>query len=368
MMAEDEDGVRPDPSAASVSASGEVAIPRVRRRLKWSRRVVTRTLGILSLLGLIGLLIFAGQAKGVTFIQLASLAVWGLTLGAVIALGAIGLTLVYGILRFANFAHGDLMTVGAYIAFLFVGTVLPRGESLTPFSFGWEFLVALPLAMIVTVLVALALEKLIYGPLRRRGSSSAILAMAALGAAFLIRSLVYIIWGGDFHTYYMGIRRALTLPGGIRIRYDQLIILALALLFVFFIYLFLERTKLGKAMRATADNPELARVTGIDVGRVIFWTWALGAAMAAVGGVLLGLDSQVRPEMGWFFLLPLFAAVILGGIGNPYGALAGGLIIGMVQQISTAFLNPAYKPAVAFIVMIIILLIRPQGIFGGKEH
>lgn len=364
-MAEDEKGVGPDPSAA---ASASVAIPPVRQRVRVSRRAVTRILGILSLIGLVILLIFAGQAKGVTLIQLASLTVWGLILGAVIALGAIGLTLVYGILRFANFAHGDLMTVGAYITLLFVGTILPQGARLAPFSFGWEFLVALPLAMLGTVMVALTLERLIYAPLRRRGSSPAILAMAALGAAFVTRSVVYIIWGGDFHTYYMGIRQVLTLPLGIRIRYDQLIILALALAFVLLIYLFLERTKLGKAMRATADNPELARVTGIDVGRVIFWTWALGAAMAAVGGVLLGLDSQVRPEMGWFFLLPLFAAVILGGIGNPYGALAGGLIIGVIQQVSTAFLNPAYKPAVAFIVMVIILLIRPQGLFGGRER
>lgn len=363
-MAKGEKGVGADPSGTS---SASVALPRV-RRARWSRRAVMQALGVLSLLGLVILLVFAGQAKGVTFIRLASLAVWGTILGAVIALGAIGLSLVYGILRFANFAHGDLMTVGAYISLLFVGTILPRGARLAPFSFGWEFLAALPLAMIVTVLVALAIEKIIYGPLRRRGSSPAILAMAALGAAFFIRSVVYIIWGGDFHTYYTGIRQVLTLPGGIRVRYDQLIILALALLFVFLIYLFLERTKLGKAMRATADNPELARVTGIDVGRVIFWTWAIGSAMAAVGGVLLGLDSQVRPEMGWFFLLPLFAAVILGGIGNPYGALAGGLIIGMIQQVSTAFLNPAYKPAVAFIVMIILLLVRPQGLFGGRER
>ena len=323
---------------------------------------------LLGLIGLIILLIFIGQARHVTLAQLASLTVWGLILGAIIALGAIGLTLVYGILRFANFAHGDLMTVGAYIALLFIVTVFPHSPRLAPFSFGWEFLAALPLAMIGTVAVALVLERLIFAPLRRHGSSPVILAMAALGAAFLTRSFVYIIWGSDFYFYYRGIRQVLTLPLGVRIRYDQLIVLAMALLFVVLIYLFLERTKLGKAMRATADNPELARVTGIDVGRVIFWTWALGTAMAAVGGVLLGLDSQVRPEMGWLVLLPLFAAVILGGIGNPYGALVGGLIIGVIQQVSTAFLNPAYKPAVAFIVMIIILLVRPQGIFGGRER
>lgn len=354
-------------SDSPASEVASVALPRVGRR-PWWRLGIGQVLVVLSLVGLIILLIFVGQAKHVTLAQLASLTVWGLILGAIIALGAIGITLVYGILKFANFSHGDLMTIGAYIALLFVATVFPHGPRFAPFSFGWEFLAALPLAMIITVALALSLEKTIYAPLRRHGSSPVILAMASLGAAFLVRSLVYIVWGGDFYFYYRGIRQVLTLPLGVRIRYDQLIILALALLFVVLIYLFLERTKLGKAMRATADNPDLARVTGIDVGKVIFWTWALGSAMAAVGGALLGLDSQVRPEMGWLILLPLFAAVILGGIGNPYGALLGGLIIGVVQQISTAFLNPAYKPAVAFVVMIIILLVRPQGIFGGKER
>ncbi len=354
-------------TTSSGSGAATLALPRPGRR-PWWRLSVGQVLAILGVAGLIILLVFLGQARHVTFTRLASLTIWGLILGAIIALGAIGLTLVYGILRFANFAHGDLMTIGAYIALLFVSTVFPHGPRLAPFSFGWEFLAALPLAMIGTVAVALLLEKAIYGPLRRRGSSPVILAMAALGAAFLTRSLVYIIWGGDFYFYYRGIRQVLTLPMGIRIRYDQLIILALALMFVVLIYLFLERTKLGKAMRATADNPDLARVTGIDVGKVIFWTWAIGSAMAAVGGALLGLDSQVRPEMGWLILLPLFAAVILGGIGNPYGALIGGLIIGVIQQISTAFLNPAYKPAVAFVIMIIILLVRPQGIFGGRER
>lgn len=329
---------------------------------RWS---LFRILMALALIGVIVLLIFVGQAKQVTFVRLVTLTVWGLILGAIIALGAIGLTLVFGILNFANFAHGDLLTVGAYFALLFMSSVLPQGTRLAPFSFGWEFLVALPLACGGTIMVALILERLIFAPLRHHGSSPIILAMASIGAAFLIRSSVYIIWGGDFHFYYRGIRQVITLPLGIRIRYDQLLILLLAVILVGFLYIFLERTKLGKAMRATADNPELARVTGIDVRRVIFWTWAIGSGMAAVGGVLLGLDSQLRPEMGWFILLPLFAAVILGGIGNPYGALAGGLIIGAVQQVSTAFLNPAYKPAVAFVVMILILLIRPQGLFGG---
>jgi branched-chain amino acid transport system permease protein len=136
---------------------------------------------------------------------------------------------------------------------------------------------------------------------------------------------------------------------------------------VVLLHLYLQKTKMGKAMRATADNMELALVSGIDTERVIILTWGIGGGLAAAGGILYGIDVQVHAYMGWNFLIPLFAATILGTIGNVYGALVGGLIIGIIQQISTAFLLPTYKPAVAFMVMIIILLVRPKGIFGGKR-
>ena len=165
--------------------------------------------------------------------------------------------------------------------------------------------------------------------------------------------------------YSQALRPAWELPMGIRLKPDQVFILVMALLLVLLLYLFLQRTKLGKAMRATADNPQLAWVCGIDTGRVTAWTWVLGAALAAAAGVLYGIDAQLRPDMGWSFLLPLFAAVILGGIGSPLGALAGGIILGVVQQVSTAFLLPTYKPAVAFLLLIVILFIRPRGLFGG---
>jgi branched-subunit amino acid ABC-type transport system permease component len=130
------------------------------------------------------------------------------------------------------------------------------------------------------------------------------------------------------------------------------------------VYLLLERTRMGKAMRATADNPELAQVRGINTEKVIAWTWIMGGALAAAGGAMYGLSSQLRPEMGFWLLLPMFAAVIMGGIGNPYGALAGALIIGIAHQLSSAFINPTYGPGVAFILMVITLLVRPQGLFG----
>jgi branched-chain amino acid transport system permease protein len=297
------------------------------------------------------------------------LIVYGVILGSIIALGAIGLTLLYGILRFAHFAHGDLMTLGAYVVLLLNLGLLPAlgvpEWKLGSLSFGWRMLGSLVLAMGVTAAVALLIDRLLYHPLRSRKSSPAILAMASLGMSFIVRSLIYIIWGPQFLFYSQELRPAWELPLDVRIRPDQVFILVMVSLLVLLLYLFLQRTKLGKAMRATADNQQLALVCGIDTERVIAWTWTLGAALAAAAGVLYGIDAQLRPDMGWSFLLPLFAAVILGGIGSPLGALVGGVILGVVQQVSTAFLLPTYKPAVAFLVLIILLLVRPRGLFGG---
>jgi branched-chain amino acid transport system permease protein/neutral amino acid transport system permease protein len=263
------------------------------------------------------------------------LIVYGIVLGSITALGAIGLTLVYGILRFANFAHGDLMTAGAFIAFFLVTGLFPwlgiPDTTFGPLSFGWRMALAFPISMACVAVVSILLDRILYRPLRLKRSPSVILAMSALGASFIIRIL--------------------------------LVVLALVIL----LYLFLQRTKMGKAMRATADNMELARVSGIDTERVIIWTWGIGGALAAAGGMLYGIDVQLHPGMGWHFLLPLFAATILGGIGNMYGALVGALVMGVAQQVSTAYLLPTYKPAVAFMVMILILLVRPQGIFGGRR-
>jgi branched-chain amino acid transport system permease protein/neutral amino acid transport system permease protein len=297
------------------------------------------------------------------------LIVYGVVLGSIIALGAIGLTLLYGILRFAHFAHGDLMTLGAYLVLLLNAELLPAAgipeRRWGPLSFGWRMLGSLVVSMGVTALVALVIDRLLYAPLRSRKSSPVILAMASLGMALILRSLIYIIWGPQFLFYSQELRPAWELPLGVRLKPDQVCILVLALVLVLLLYLFLQRTRLGKAMRATADNPQLAWVCGIDTGRVTAWTWVIGAALASAAGVLYGLDAQLRPDMGWSFLLPLFAAVILGGIGSPLGALVGGIILGVAQQVSTAFLLPTYKPAVAFLLLIILLFVRPRGLFGG---
>ncbi|WP_324717193.1 branched-chain amino acid ABC transporter permease [Carboxydochorda subterranea] len=297
---------------------------------------------------------------------MASLLAWGVMLGGILALGGVGLSLVYGVLRFATFAHGDLMTVGAYLVATILPALPPMGR-VGPFSFGWEFLVALALAMPLTGMVALAMDRAFYRPLRRRQASPLILAMASLGVAFLLRSLVYLGWGADFRFYYPGrARPSVLLPLGVRLRPDQLFILGVTVVLVVLMYLLLERTRAGKAMRATADNPALARVSGIDTERVAAWTWLVSGALAAAAGAMLALDSQLRPEMGWFLLLSLFAAVVLGGLGKVYAALAGGLVMGVVQQVATAFLNPAYGPAVGFVVLAALLVFKPEGLLGGR--
>jgi branched-chain amino acid transport system permease protein/neutral amino acid transport system permease protein len=300
------------------------------------------------------------------------LIVYGIVFGSIISLGAIGLTLVFGIIRFANFAHGDLMTLGAYIALFMVSGVLAWiGVPDTNFgslSFGWRLLIAFPVSMLAVAGIAIALDRILYRKLRAKKSHAVILAMSSLGAAFILRMLVLIFWGADSLFYRPGmLRHAIQLPMGIKIRPDQILILILVFCLVALLHLYLQKTKMGKAMRATADNMDLALVSGIDTERVIILTWGIGGALAAAGGILYGVDVQVHAYMGWNFLIPLFAATILGTIGNIYGALVGGLVIGIIQQVSTAFLLPTYKPAVAFMVMIIILLVRPKGIFGGKQ-
>jgi branched-chain amino acid transport system permease protein/neutral amino acid transport system permease protein len=299
------------------------------------------------------------------------LVVYGIVLGSIIALGAIGLSLVYGIVRFANFAHGEFMTLGAYFALFVVSILLPwigfPDSRFGPLSFGWRMVIAFPLAMAFVAFIAILFDRILYKKLRAKKSGAVILAMASLGASFIARMSILIIWGADYVFFRPGVMRpALYLPLGIKIRPDEIVIFFTAIFLVILLHLFLKKTKMGKAMRATADNTDLALVTGIDTEHIIIWTWAIGGALAAAGGILYGIDVQLHPGMGWAFLIPIFAATILGTIGNIYGALVGGFVIGIAQQVSTAFLPPTYKLAVAFMIMVLILLVRPQGLFGKE--
>jgi branched-chain amino acid transport system permease protein/neutral amino acid transport system permease protein len=296
--------------------------------------------------------------------------VYGIILGSIIALGALGITIISRVANMSNFAHGDFMTVGAYVALVVNGTLLSGvgvlQQKIGPLSFGVGLLLAFVPAAIVVAGLAIFLDQRVYRPLRARRASPILLAMVSMGLAFAVRGVIYIIWGPDFHFYFGGIRRMLFLPGGIKIRPDELFIVAVAWILVALTYLFLGRTRTGKALRAVADNPDLARVAGIGTERMIVWAWGISGGLAAAAGILFGVEAQLRPEMGWIFLLPLFAAVTLGGIGSMEGALVGGLVLGIAQQVSTAFLLPSYKPAVAFIIMVAVLLVKPEGIFGRR--
>jgi branched-chain amino acid transport system permease protein/neutral amino acid transport system permease protein len=298
------------------------------------------------------------------------LIVYGIILGSVIALGALGITLISRVAGMSNFAHGDFMTVGAYVAFVVYGTLLaPIGvlqQKMGPLSFGLGLLLAAIPAALIAAGLAIFLDRRVYRPLRARRAAPILLAMVSMGLAFAVRGVIYIIWGPDFHFYFKGIRRMLFLPMGIKVRPDEIFVMVVAWALVALTYVFLSRTKMGKALRAVADNPGLAEIAGISTERMIGWAWGISGALAAVAGILYGIQAQLKPEMGWTFLLPLFAAVTLGGIGSMAGALVGALVMGIAQQVSTAYLLPSYKPAVAFIIMVAVLLVKPEGIFGRR--
>lgn len=296
----------------------------------------------------------------------------GLVVGSTIALGAVGVTLTYSILRFANFAHGELLAWGAYLALTALTgftAVLGPMQPLGPFSFGWPLVAALLVAAPLTAGLALLVDRALFARLRGKGAIT--LVIASFGAALALRNLLLFVYGGVPEYYTREIPIALRLLprdvlGGVRITADQLFVLALAVTCVLALHLFLTRTTLGKAMRAVSGNPELARVSGIDIDAVMRWTWAVGAALACIAGIAAGLTVQLRPQIGFDLLLPLFAAAILGGIGSVGGAVIGGLIVGLAESLSVPLWGAEYRAATAFLVLIAILLVRPTGLFGEK--
>lgn len=295
----------------------------------------------------------------------------GLVAGSMIGLGAVGITLTYSILRFANFAHGELISWGAYFAFATAGALGALFSGLTspigPFSFGW----ALPLATLVAVAfnggLALLLDWLLFGRLRRQRSTIIILVMASFGAALTLRSLLEFIFTSSPAYYSKALQMALPLGGGIRATPDQLLSLAVAAVLVVAVHLLLTRSAIGRSMRAVSENPQLAGVVGIEVRQVIRVVWLLGAGLAAIAGVTAGLLVQIRPQMGFDLLLPLFAAAILGGIGSVPGAMIAGLIVGFSEALAVQLIGAEWRAAVAFVILVAVLLMRPQGLFGRTE-
>ncbi len=297
------------------------------------------------------------------------LTIYGIVLGSIIALGSVGLTLIWGITDLFNCAHGDQITVGAYSAFIFTSLFsklnILQGK-VGPFSFNWGIVIAFIPAIIISIALAILIDRWVYKPLRKAGVHSITGFIASIGVAWVLRGLIYIIWGADFHFYTQGLRPTIVFSNGVKFRVDEIFIVIVSWLSVALVYLFLNKTKKGKALRALADNHNLARISGINTENMLIWAWGIAGLLIAIAGVLYGIETQLRPEMGWIFLMPLFAAVILGGQGSITGALVGGLILGLAQQLSTAWLEPSYKPAVAFIIMILVLIIRPRGILGRR--
>ena len=283
--------------------------------------------------------------------QLPQLLVNGITLGSIIALAAVGLTLTYGILKLANFAHGDFMTLGAYLTLV----VVQLGVNIWP---------AMVVGALLTVALMVLCEKLLWAPMRDRKTTPTTLIVISIGLALVIRNGIIFIWGGSNQPYGLPIPDPQKILG-VNVGFYNIIVVILAIVAIAALHLLLQRTKIGKAMRAVADNVDLARVTGIDVERVVLWTWIIAGSLTALGGGLYGLITDPRPNMGWFLILPMFAAVILGGIGNPYGAIAGAMVIGIAQEVSVPLLGGEYKLAVALLLMVLVLLLRPQGIFKG---
>jgi branched-chain amino acid transport system permease protein len=286
--------------------------------------------------------------------DVAQTALNGLTNGSIYALGAVGLTLVYGILRLVNFAHGDYLTFGAYMAYLVNVT--------------WD----LPLvagvffAMAATALLGVFVERVMWRPMRAKGAGFLQLILMSIGLAFVIRSAIQWFWGTEIRTLNVDITSTVTFLG-LRIGRTELIVVIVGIAVLLAVGLMLRYSLLGKQMRALADDLDLAETAGIDTRRVILYTWLFAGGLAGLAGVLSGELANLTPELGFGLLLPIFAAVILGGIGNPFGALSAGLVLGVVTEWSTLLVDARWKVTFGFLALIIALIIRPQGIFGRAK-
>jgi neutral amino acid transport system permease protein len=278
----------------------------------------------------------------------------GLTLGAIYALGAVGLTIVYGILKLVNFAHGDFLTFGAYMAYL------------VNVTWGAPLVVAIFWAMLMTAILGIFLEKVMWAPMRARGAGMLQLLLMAIGLALVIRYAIQFVWSTELRQ--LDVNRTTTVDFlGLSIGRTFLVVIVVGFAVLVATGLMLRFTLLGKRMRALADDLDLAEVAGINTPRVIFWTWVFAAGFAGLAGVMAGAVTQLQPELGFELLLPIFAAVVLGGIGNAFGALAGGVVLGLVIEWSTLLVEARWKTAIGFVILIIVLIIRPQGIFGRAK-
>jgi branched-chain amino acid transport system permease protein len=317
-----------------------------------------------------------------------------ITYGSQLALGALGVTLIYAVLRFSNFAWGDMMALGTMGTILFTWWLQSVGVGLGVLP---TALLALPAGILLTIVIGLLTDRWVYRFYRRRRSEPVIFVIASVGVMFIYNALTRFVVGTDEQRFEDGARFVLRagdfkswsgLDEGLAIRTSQVITVVVMLVTVVFVFWFLQKTRTGKAMRAYSDNEDLALLSGISPERVVTITWILAAALATIAGTLYGLDKSFRPFTYFQLLLPIFAAAIVGGIGQPFGAILGGFLIAFSEVMVTyaykgflAHLLPAawqpsglvqilgtdYKFAVSFIILVVVLLVRPTGILRGRE-
>ena len=315
--------------------------------------------------------------------------------GSQLALGALGVTLVYGILRFSNFAHGDTMAFGTMVVILFTWWFQSMGLHLGPLP---TALLALPFGIAVCAAFVLGTDRLVYRFYRQQKTAPVIYVIASVGVMFVLNGIVRFVIGTEDQNFADGARfiikagdfkRMTGLDEGLAIKASQGLTVVTAVLVVAALFWFLNRTRTGKSMRAYSDNEDLALLSGINPDRVVAVTWILAAALATIAGTLYGLDKSFKPFTYFQLLLPIFASAIVGGLGNPLGAIAGGFVIAFSEVMVTyaykkflAYLVPAdwwapdslmqllstdYKFAVSFIILVLVLLLRPTGLFAGKS-
>ncbi|MDA8261984.1 MAG: branched-chain amino acid ABC transporter permease [Actinomycetota bacterium] len=278
---------------------------------------------------------------------------FGLVTAAVVAMAAVGLSLQVSVTNFINFAYGDFMTFGAYVAY-------------AANSAGLNFFAAVAVGGVATALLGVLANLTVFRPFVRRKARVITLLISTIGLSFIVQNLIVIIWGTGAERYTVSIGNAHHV-GPFLWTTGDMVIMVTAFVLLLGLHLMLRYTRFGKSLRATSNNPDLALASGIDTGRVVNYTWLIAGFFAAVAGVALAMElNTLRPVLGFNELFVVFGAIILGGIGRPYGAMLGALIIGILTEVSGAYLNPAYKGSIAFAVVVILLLVRPQGLLAAK--
>jgi len=296
----------------------------------------------------------------------------GVLTGSVVSLGAIGLTLIMHVLRFANFSYAELLAIGAYAALvfdaLFAALVPAMDAAIGPLTLTWALVLATLVAMAATAASAVVIDRLVF---KRIGETADPLSMvfASFGVALIVRNLITLAFGHRTRLYSDDIAFAIVVSFDpmILIKPDQVFVLAAALLLMLALHLVLTRTTFGFALRAVAENPSLAQVAGVRLSAMVGAIWVLGGGLSAAAGVLYALTNQLTPMLGNTFVLPVFAATIVGGIGSVYGAVLGGFVVGIASGLSLMVLPSGYVAAMPFIIILAVLVVRPHGLFGEER-